>query len=217
MPKARKTPCPLCGSRLGRRACPAKGGVPICPQCCGSKRRVEIDCPSDCAYLEGAHAGGWDGRETERRRDLRRIAPHVQALEPGQAELFFLALLGIAGLRGRRSDLDDALLLEAVAALRKTTETRQSGILYEHAPGDVRAHGLVSDLRRMFEARGADGASTAPDDRDLLPVLRALEGSLAATVAERDSPTAFLDSALRLAGRSLPPAGAPRGPLIVAP
>jgi hypothetical protein len=56
--------CPLCLKRKGRRACPAKGAA-ICPHCCGTKRRVEIDCPEDCVYLEGGHAGAWEGRETE--------------------------------------------------------------------------------------------------------------------------------------------------------
>jgi hypothetical protein len=215
MAGSHKTTCPLCRSRKGRRACPAKGEA-ICPHCCGSKRRVEIHCPEDCAYLDGAHAGAWEGRETEKKRDLRRVALHAQGLTREQAELFFLALLGVSGLRGRRSDLDDALLLEAASALRKTTETRRSGIVYEHAPADPRARGLVVELREMFEARAKDGTTTAPDDGDLLAVLRALEGGLAATLQERGGPTDFLDSAARLSGR---PPGHPgsSGPLLVAP
>jgi len=216
MAGAPKTSCPLCRARKGRRACPAKG-VEICPHCCGEKRRVEIDCPEDCAYLGGAHAGAWEGRETERKRDLRRVAAQVQALNRKQAELFFLTIVGLAGLRARRSDLDDRLLAEAVSALRKTAETRQSGLLYEHAPEDPRARGLVLDLRRLFEAKAADGATAAPDDRDLLPVLAGLEASLAGTLHEQAGPTAFLDSAVRLAGRIAPPRGEVRGPLIVTP
>jgi hypothetical protein len=207
--------CPLCRARKGRRACPAKGAE-ICPQCCGTKRRVEIDCPDDCVYLDGVHAGAWDGRETERKRDLRRVAPHVQALAQPQAQLFFLALVGIAGLRGRRSDLDDGLLLEAVSALRKTLETRRSGLYYDHAPADPRALGLVVDLRGVFESRGGDGATRTPEDRDLLPVLVALEAGLRAATREHAGPTAFLDSAVRLAGRLGGRAEA-RGPLIVEP
>jgi hypothetical protein len=201
---------------MGRRACPAKGAL-ICSHCCGEKPRVEIDCPEDCAYLGGAHAGAWEGRETERKRDLRRVASQVQALDRKQAELFFLAIVGLAGLRARRDDLDDRLLAEAVSALRKTVETRQSGLLYEHAPDDPRARGLVLDLRRLFEAKAEDGATAAPDDRDLLPVLAGLEASLAGTLHEQAGPTAFLDSAVRLAGRIAPPRGEARGPLIVAP
>src|SRR5262249_11412325 len=157
-------------------------------------RRVEIDCPEDCVYLAGAHAGAWDGRETERKRDLRRVAPQVHALGSGQAQLFFLALVGITALRSRRSDLTDVLLLEALTALRKTTGTRLGGILYEHAPDHPGALGLVHELSQVFEARGADGSPRAPDDRDLLAVLEALEKGLAATLGERAGSTAFLDS-----------------------
>jgi hypothetical protein len=216
MAGSHSSPCPLCRSRKGRRACPAKGAL-ICPQCCGSKRRVEIDCPEDCVYLGGAHAGAWDGRETERKRDLRRVAHHLQALSPVQAQLFLLALVGITGLRARRGELSDALLLEAVSALRKTTDTRLGGILYDHAPTDPRAQGLVLDLRRMFEAKGADQAATAPDDRDLQPVLLALERSLAATLSEQEGEAAFLDTAARLAGQIASRPAEGRGPLIVAP
>lgn len=216
MPAAQRTSCPLCRARKGRRACPAKGFL-ICPQCCGEKRRVEIDCPEDCVYLGGVHAGAWEGRETERKRDLRRVAAQVQGLDRPQAELFFLAIVGLAGLRARRSDLDDRLLSEAVSALRKTAETRKSGLVYEHAPDDPRARGLVLDLRRLFEAKAADGSTTTPDDRDLLPVLAGLEASLAATLHEQAGPTAFLDSAVRLAGRIALPRGDAREPLILAP
>ena len=208
--------CPLCRARKGRRACPAKA-VEICPQCCGAKRRVEIDCPEDCPYLDGVHAGAWEGRETERKRDLRRVAPQLQPLARAQAELFFLALVGLAGLRARRPELDDALLLEAVAALRKTAETRQSGLVYEHAPADARARGLVLDVRQMFEARAGDGSATAPDDRDLLAVLAALEASLRGTLQERAGASAFLDTAVRLAGRIAPAGSQARPPLIVTP
>src|SRR5882672_2658703 len=110
--------CPLCRQRKGKRACPAKGEL-ICAQCCGTKRRVEIDCPDDCTWL-GGHAGAWEGRETERTRDLRRLAPRLEPLSDPQARLFFLSLVGLTALRARRPELGDALLLEAVAALRKT-------------------------------------------------------------------------------------------------
>jgi len=75
--------CPLCRQRKGKRACPAKGEL-ICAQCCGTKRRVEIDCPDDCTWL-GGHAGTWEGRETERTRDLRRLAPSLERLSEAQA------------------------------------------------------------------------------------------------------------------------------------
>jgi hypothetical protein len=191
--------CPLCAQRKGRRACPAKGAA-ICSACCGSKRRVSIDCPADCVWLDGAHAGSWEGRETERRRDARRFGPHLERLSAAQADLFFLALVGLATLRTRRRDLDDALLAAALGALRKTADTRQRGILYDHQADDLRAQGLVLELRGLFETRDEDGRPVSPADSDLRPVLAALEGALADVRREGAGPAAFLDTARRLVG-----------------
>jgi hypothetical protein len=208
--------CPLCARRKGKRACPARGAT-ICSQCCGTKRLVEIDCPPDCIYLTGAHAPGWEGRTADRERDERRLGPHVAGLTEGQLQLVLLSLVGMGGIRGRRPELDDALLLEAVVALRKTAETRERGILYEHPPGDARARELVLELGAMFEAREDDGTLRRPSDRDLAAALGGLEGALAATIREKESPQAFLDTAARLVGRlGGTPSARPR-PRIVEP
>ena len=207
--------CPLCRQRKGKRACPAKGEL-ICAACCGAKRRIEIDCPEDCVWL-GAHAGAWEGRETERTRDLRRLAPHLERLSDAQARLLFLSLVGVTALRGRRRDLDDELLLEATAALRKTVETREKGILYEHPAEDLRAQGLVPELRGLFEAKDEQGIAHAPADKDLLAVLRALEGALGHVAREGAGPAAFLDTAARMAAHMGARPRAPGRPLIVEP
>jgi hypothetical protein len=188
--------CPLCRQRKGKRRCPAKGAE-ICSHCCGTKRRIEIDCPDDCVYLKGPV--GWAGRETERQRDLRRLAPHFQDLTEEQSRLFFIALLGITAIHSRRTDLDDRLLIQAATALRKTVETRGRGILYDHQAEDLRAQGLVQDLRALFEARDEAGNATAPDDRDLLAVLQSLESALGESIRREADPRAFLDTAARVA------------------
>jgi hypothetical protein len=171
---------------------------------------VEIRCPEDCVYLSGAHAGSWEGRETERNRDARRLAPFLERLSEGQGRIFLFALVGMSSLRARHAALDDDLLHEAVTALRKTAETRARGVLYEHPPDDLRAAGLVSDLRGLFEAKDASGRVTAPADADLAAVLQALEGAIAACRAERGSPALFLETAARVASRFGAPA--PLGP-----
>lgn len=208
--------CPLCRARKGKRACPAKGET-ICATCCGTKRRVEIDCPDDCVYLTGVHAGAWEGRETERRRDARRVLLHAQGLSEDQGRLLFLGLMGLLGIRARRPELGDALALQAVSALRRTVETRGKGLIYEHQAEDVRAQVLVHELAGLFEAKDEQERSLAPPDRDLLPVLAALEDGLQASLDE-GAGTAFLDSAARIVGRAQGPSTSPaRKPLILEP
>jgi len=45
--------CISCGKRKGKRICPALSGL-ICPECCGTRRIKEINCPSECTYLKDA-------------------------------------------------------------------------------------------------------------------------------------------------------------------
>jgi hypothetical protein len=208
--------CPLCRQRKGRRLCPAKGEL-ICSSCCGTKRRVEIACPDDCAYLSGAHAGSWEGRETERNRDARRLAPFIESLTEDQGQIFLVALVGVTSLRLRHPNLDDRLLREAVSALRKTTQTRERGVLYEHRPDDLRAEGLVTDLRGLFEAKDPSGQIKAPADADLGAVLAAFEAALLASQKENAGRSAFLETATRVAGQLGVTRAAPRPSLIVEP
>jgi hypothetical protein len=185
--------------------------------CCGSKRRVEIDCPEDCLYLTGEHAGAWEGRETERRRDARRVLLHAEGLSETQGRLLFLTLVGLTGIRASRRDLDDALALQAVRAMRQTVETRERGVLYEHQAEDARAQALVHELRALFEAKDGEGRSVSPADRDLLAALRGLEAALEASLREEGG-SLFLDSAARVVGRAQGTTPAPpRRPLIVEP
>jgi hypothetical protein len=146
---------------------------------------------------------------------MRRLGPHLEGLTEGQGQLALLALVGVTAIRAGRPGLDDRLLQEATVALRKTVETREKGILYDHPAQDVRAQGLVHELSRVFETRDAEGAPRAPADRDLAAALRALEGALAATSREGEGPHAFLDTAARLAGRFGAPSPAHTRPLIV--
>jgi hypothetical protein len=204
--------CPLCRERRGKRACPAKGAA-ICPPCCGGKRLVEIDCPEDCRYLTGAHAPAWDGRETERMRDGRRVAPHVEGLPEPQQRLFLMGIAGIAEMGRARRELTDALLAQALEAARKTLETRERGVLYDHPVEDLRAQGVLHDLRAVFERRDEEGQVIAPDDRDLLPALRGLEAAVRGTLREQAGASAFLETAARFAarfGRQLRGTPAPR-------
>jgi hypothetical protein len=207
--------CPLCGTRKGKRACPGLGGRAICSTCCGTKRRIEVDCPADCTYLTGAHASGWDGREDERRLDLMRVAPHLQALSQDEAALFFYLISGIVRVSSKHPDADDARWRLAVAALRRTMETRESGLVYEHKAEDFQADALVRDMRDVLEPRETEGRPVAPPSA-LRTVFDALAAALDGAAREEAGPRAFLETATRLAARiaaeqpATPPPAAPR-------
>ncbi|MBN2369752.1 MAG: hypothetical protein JXO72_04635 [Vicinamibacteria bacterium] len=189
--------CGLCGSRKGRRYCPA-GQKRICPTCCGSKRIVEINCPDDCVYIKGGRAAAWEGRVTEKRRDERRVAVIYTDLSDAQCRLANKTLVGLLAIRSRLPDIDDRLLASAVGIWRKTIETRERGILYEHQADDMRVQVLVSAIKEVFEE---EMKRLTHSDRDMLAVLRAVERSLTRTSMEETDPRAFLESISRLVGR----------------
>jgi hypothetical protein len=188
--------CPLCSHRKAKRACPAKGTL-ICSQCCGEKRRVEIDCPDDCVYLQGSHAPAWEGRETERRRDLRRLAPFVGRLSEKEAQLFFATLVGISEIEARRRALSDRTLAAAVAALLRSATTRSQGVIYEHAAEGLEAEAVVTDLKAFWKRLGSEEVLEIPE---LPKVLEALSKALAEGPREEGDRT-FLETALRLVRR----------------
>ena len=194
-----KSACPLCGHRKGKRHCPGKGAL-ICSTCCGTKRHVEVQCPPDCTYLTGSHAGAWEGRESDRRQDLMRLAPHVQELTQDQAALFFYLVAGIVRVAANHREADDNVWRDAVAALRKTMETRESGLVYDHKADDWRAQALVGEMQDVIAPASNEGKPVA-EPPALLAALRAVGAALEATIAENAGPSAFLETATRVASR----------------
>jgi hypothetical protein len=178
---------------------------------------VLVACPEDCSYLRGTHAAGWEGRETEKRRDSRRLAPYIEGLSAGAFRAFLVTLTALAAIRRQRPEVTDETLAKALLALRKTVETRIRGILYEHPPDDLRALDLLSDLRSLYQAKDEAGRDLLPPDPDLLAALTALESCLEEVRSEGLQPTAFLDLAVRLAGRAPPQGAEPSPRLIVEP
>ena len=115
------------------------------------------------------------------------MGPFLEGLSEAQGRLVLLSLVGVTAIRARRRELDDRLLLEAVRALRKTVETREKGILYEHPAADARAQVLAHELGELFVAKDDEGRSHAPADRDLGEALARLERAVAATLREGES------------------------------
>src|SRR5215467_4752318 len=86
--------CSLCGSRRGKRACPALGQS-ICAVCCGTKRLVEIQCPSDCSYLASAREHPPVAAVRQQQRELEVIRTLVRDLNERQAQLFYVTAMAL--------------------------------------------------------------------------------------------------------------------------
>src|SRR5215475_14120666 len=89
--------CPLCSERAAKRYCPAKDDR-ICAVCCGTKREIEIDCPSSCAYLKASRS-----YESEKPIPDPEVAARVRQLDARFLEHFHplldLLMLAIAEAR----------------------------------------------------------------------------------------------------------------------
>jgi len=135
--------CPLCSQRSGKRLCPAKG-VKICPTCCGTMREVEIECPSDCAYLK-------QGRRYETEHSLLAAATPRREFSQQFRHRFALVITTLAQViieeRVQNPGLLDSEVREALEALRATMMTLSAGIDYETLPEN--RTGAIALYRRL--------------------------------------------------------------------
>jgi len=144
--------CQLCSQRKAKRACPARSDA-ICPQCCGTKRIFEIDCPESCEYLK-------IGREREADMLFSR---HIQSLEPVKRERHHRVIgsfrevmaqleMIIADERRSSPDLGDENLHQALELLLKTLNTEDRGVIYESKSDEVKVEALRRQLRDAIQS-----------------------------------------------------------------
>jgi hypothetical protein len=171
--------CPLCGTRKARRACPALGRD-ICTVCCGTKRLVEIACPSDCGWLRASEQHPPAVAQRRQERDLAFIYGALGDLSERQARvlLYLQALVkqcatALTAAAGGLAPLLDRDVAEAAASLASTFETSAKGILYEHRAASVPAQRLADDVKRGLEELVR--AERSISDRDVAVALRMLE------------------------------------------
>lgn len=165
--------CASCNRRKAKRACPALGRQ-ICTVCCGTKRLVEIRCPSDCGYLSSSRSHPPAVVQRQQEIDRTMFLPLLQGLSERQARLF---LMFGAGVVRHQSDLLQKLvdddIAQAAGALAATLETASRGIVYDHRPASLPAERLMSELKALF-AEVAKNAGTAIE-RDAGIALRRIE------------------------------------------
>src|SRR5688572_11343099 len=147
--EAEEMSCPACGQRKARRHCPALGQT-ICPVCCGTKRQVEIRCPSDCGYLTSSreHPAAVVRRQQE--RDVATLLPTIRHLTERQYQLFFLFQMVVARHTpdGFTRLVDDDVA-EAAGTLASTFETSTRGVIYEHTAQSTLAQALITAMNAL--------------------------------------------------------------------
>ena len=165
--------CPLCNQRKAKRACPALGRQ-ICAVCCGTKRLVEIACPSDCGYLSAARANPPAVIQRQREMDRAMLLPLLQGLSERQARLFLM----LAAVASRHQPdafqkLIDDDIAQAAGALASTLETAAKGIVYEHQPASLVAARLMVELKGVVDEVVKNSGPAL--ERDAATALRRIE------------------------------------------
>ena len=209
--------CPLCDLRRGRRACPALGKH-ICAVCCGTKRLVEIQCPSDCGYLATAREHPPAAVLRLQQRDLGWLAQCLRDLNQQQSQLLFLINTFLVGYDPPAlQPLIDDDVVEAAGALAATFETSARGVIYEHHPASLPAERLAAALKPMLAEVGQKGGT--PFERDAAVVLRRIEkASRGVREVDQGNRRAFLDllgRVMRKSDEGEPPHAEPVPRLIV--
>jgi hypothetical protein len=189
--------CPLCGTRRARRACPALGHQ-ICAVCCGTKRLVQIACPSDCAWLVSAREHPAAVTVRQQQRDVGVLLQVIRDFNERQSQLFLL--IGTFLVRYEAPELQPVIdddVAEAMAALAATFETSARGVIYEHRPASLPAERLVAGLKPLLAEAGR-GAGTS-FERDAAAVLRRVEDAVREVRAlDQENRRAFLDVLARI-------------------
>jgi hypothetical protein len=165
--------CPLCGTRRARRGCPALDKQ-ICAVCCGTKRLVQIRCPSDCAWLATAREHPPATVIRQRQQDVGILSRVLRDLSERQSQLLFLISTFLATYQPAElhAPIDDDVV-EAISSLAATFETASRGLIYDHRPASLLAERLATALRPVLEEAGRGAGSSF--ERDAAVVLRRLE------------------------------------------
>jgi hypothetical protein len=170
--------------------------------CCGTKRLVEIRCPSDCGYLISAREHPAAVVRRQRQQDLTVLFDIVKGLDERQSQL--LLALSTFFTRYEPPDLQslvDADLAEAVRALASTFETAVRGVVYEHRADSAPANRLIGALKPLLAEAGQHGGSAFQHDAAL--VLRRLEQGVAkADAIDPGNPRGFLQMLGRIVAQA---------------
>lgn len=164
--------CWSCSKVKGKRNCPARGGDLICSRCCGTKRRIEIQCPAECPYLHGSHDKKWASESRE--KEAAHFFAGAFSLEERPAQ-FYLFLHHVIVTKGKPFlALEDGEFRDVVDTAVKTLETRAKGILYRHPAASPHLEALSTWLIGIVTMREKITGAPAVSDEEVFVALQAL-------------------------------------------
>ena len=159
--------CPLCRSRVGKRYCPAIAEQ-ICAVCCGTKREIEIDCPSSCAYLKASRS-----YESEKPIPDPQVASRVHNYDGRFMERYHPILDSVTRAvieeHTASKELVDSDVIGAFNSLKATMKTLSSGIYYESLPEGAVRLSLFRRLKTLLDEL------MEPDPAAVRPILKVTE------------------------------------------
>ena len=153
--------CPLCSGRPGKRYCPAIAEQ-ICAVCCGTKREIEIDCPSSCSYLKASRS-----YELEKPIPDPQVARKVNNFDARFMERYYLILDSVTRAvieeHLASKELVDGDVIEVFNCLKTTMKTLSSGIYYESLPEGLTRLSLFRRVKAVLdELMQPDPSSSRP-------------------------------------------------------
>jgi hypothetical protein len=173
--------------------------------CCGTKREVEIDCPSSCVHLQAGRS-----YESERKPPDPQLMARARSFGEGFLEQYGPALevmsRALAEERLQSPWLVDQDATEVYTALAATMKTLSSGIYYETLPeGPAR----LSLYRRLKSVLDSLMSPSEPQQRILrvseaLSVLDFLLLSVEMNSSGRPRSRQYLDWISEMSGLTVP-------------
>ena len=141
--------------------------------CCGTKRLVEIACPSDCSYLRSANAHPPAVVQRQQERDLGFLIPLLGRLTERQQQIAMLLQAAVRADGPDSPPRSDADVEQAAKATAETFETASRGIVYEHRPTSLDAQRLAGRMQGLIEEQRNEGVRLP--DTDVAAAARCLE------------------------------------------
>ncbi len=134
--------CDICHKRKGKRLCPALENF-ICAECCGIKRKKEVNCPLHCQYLAKSKEYLLEKTLLEPEEKIRKTFPtFFQGLERIITEM----------RRNRIHNLTDRDVKEALEQSLSNLRIMKKGLIYEYKSPNPKVQFLVDTLSEFFSS-----------------------------------------------------------------